>query len=201
MITSTLKNTAMLISLFSGQIAFGSTEFKFEKVHSYWPTSCNIQEMSLRKDSRTFAAAGLHAVSGRITKAYLENQTSVVIEGETYGYTCERLAPESSNYIWRPQSISQNPNIKVYLQSKFETYFQIVYSDFFKFSIEVPAEKFFTAQDLNLVEQGKSPRHDRFSLVFVSFENDGNAFPWTASYEFKFELVNTSKSTLSNPKN
>ena len=114
----------------------------------------------------------------------------MVIEGESYGHTCERLAADSNTYIWRPQPISQNPNLKVYLQSKFETFFQVYFSDSFKFFIEVPTDKFFTPQDLKLLEKGKSPKHNRLSLVFVAFDNDGNALPWTASYEFRFELVN-----------
>jgi hypothetical protein len=75
MIQWTRKHTALTMTLFVSQLAFGGSDFKFEKVNTYWPVSCNIQEMSLRKDSRTFAVACLHAVSGRISKAYLKDQT------------------------------------------------------------------------------------------------------------------------------
>lgn len=183
-----LKKALISSILFLGHWAFGGPIFKFEKIQSYWPTSCNAKEINTRKDSQTFSVAGLHAVNGRILTAHLKDPSAVIITGEAYGYTCERLSSDTESFVWRPHPISQNPNVRVYVQSKFETYFRVSFTDPFKFYIEVPAEKFFTPQDFKLIQEGKNPKHNRFSLVYVAFDDHGNALPWTASYEFKFQF-------------
>ncbi len=190
-----------LMVALNASLAFAQQEMRIDRIQPFWPTTCD-SSFDPNKKYLSFEYAGIHAVSGRIRRAELTPLSTVRIEGSYYGSTCERIrGPRSerdsapSNFIWRPAYLRNNKNVEVYIQSKFETFFKIDLLDDHQFTMDIPVDQFFSAEDLRAILRGEIPKNNKFHLVFVLVTDEGLVPPSYVppSYTYTYSLSSDQK--------